>query len=101
MTKDDIVRMAREVLLLDARDNPNDAGVAQFIGTLSDFAVLVAKAERDRIATEAQSIIKRTEQRGAEIEREACAKAAEHFLTSGRSPLGRSVAAAIRARGST
>ena len=34
-------------------------------------------------------------------EREACANAAEDFLTSGRSPLGRSVAAAIRARGNT
>ena len=34
-------------------------------------------------------------------EREACAKAAEDFLTSGRSPLGRSVADAIRARGNT
>lgn len=31
-------------------------------------------------------------------EREACAKAAEDFLTKGRSPLGQSVAAAIRAR---
>lgn len=30
-------------------------------------------------------------------ERERCAKAAEDFLTKGRSPLGRSVAAAIRA----
>ena len=37
--------------------------------------------------------------RAVEAEREACAKAAEDFLTSGRSPLGRSVAAAIRARG--
>jgi hypothetical protein len=34
-------------------------------------------------------------------EREACAKAVDDFLTSGRSPLGRSVAAAIRARGNT
>ena len=34
-------------------------------------------------------------------EREACAKVAEDFLTSGRSPLGRSVATAIRARGNT
>lgn len=32
-------------------------------------------------------------------EREACAKVAEDFLTSGRSPLGRSVGNAIRARG--
>jgi hypothetical protein len=40
-------------------------------------------------------------QHRAEIlaEREACAEAAENFLTSCRSPLGRSVAAAIRARG--
>jgi hypothetical protein len=30
-------------------------------------------------------------------ERERCAVAAEQFLTQGRSPLGRSVAAAIRA----
>ena len=34
-------------------------------------------------------------------EREACAKHAEDFLTKGRSPLGRAVAAAIRARGET
>lgn len=38
-------------------------------------------------------------QREIAAEREACAKAAEDFLTNGRSPLGRSVAAAIRARG--
>lgn len=35
----------------------------------------------------------------AAMEREACAKVAADFLTSGRSPLGRSVAAAIRAKG--
>ena len=34
-------------------------------------------------------------------EREAYAKAAEDFLTKGRSPLGQSVAVAIRARSST
>ena len=34
----------------------------------------------------------------AAAEREACAKAAQDFLTSGRSPLGRSVADAIRER---
>lgn len=33
-------------------------------------------------------------------EREACAKVAEDFLTRGRSPLGRAVADAIRARSS-
>lgn len=35
---------------------------------------------------------------GAFKEREACAKAAEDYLTQGRSPLGRSVGAIIRAR---
>lgn len=34
----------------------------------------------------------------AEREREECAKVAEDFLTSGRSPLGRSIGNAIRAR---
>ena len=34
-------------------------------------------------------------------EREACAKAAEDFLTKGRSPLGQSVASAIRTRSNT
>lgn len=71
MTIDKIISMARE------------AGCAEFAGeaimtveTLERFAALVAAAER-----------------------EACAKAAADFLTSGRSPLGRSVAAAILARG--
>ena len=35
----------------------------------------------------------------AAAEREACAKHAEDFLTKGRSPLGRAVGEAIRARG--
>lgn len=35
----------------------------------------------------------------AAAEREACAKHAADFLTRGRSPLGRAVAEAIRARG--
>jgi len=47
MTQEDIIRMAREVLLLDLRDNPNEDGIAQFIGTLSDFAALVAAAENE------------------------------------------------------
>jgi len=49
MTRDDIIEMAQSVLLLDFRDNPNDEGIAQFIGTLSDFAELVAAAEQDRL----------------------------------------------------
>ena len=38
-------------------------------------------------------------QREIAAEREACAKRAEDFLTRGRSPLGRAVGDAIRARG--
>lgn len=37
--------------------------------------------------------------RAIDAEREACAQAAEECLTRGRSPLGRQVAEAIRARG--
>ena len=50
MTREDIIRMAQEVLLLDLRDDPNNEGIAQLIGTLSDFAALVAAAEREACA---------------------------------------------------
>jgi hypothetical protein len=58
------------------------------------FAAMVA-SQRDKFWTdkvEAQIEVE------VAAEREACAKSAEDFLTSGRSPLGRSVADAIRAR---
>jgi len=47
-----VIEMAREVLLLDERDNPNDNGIAQFIGTLTDFAELVRADERNRTWTQ-------------------------------------------------
>ena len=47
-----VIEMAREVLLLDERDNPNDDGIAQFIGTLTDFAELVRADERNRTWTQ-------------------------------------------------
>jgi hypothetical protein len=50
MKREDVIRMAQEVLLLDLRDDPNNDGIAQFIGTLSDFAALVAAAEREACA---------------------------------------------------
>jgi hypothetical protein len=49
MTKEDIIRIAKEVLLLNDKDNPNDASIAQFIGTLSDFAALVAAPLEEKI----------------------------------------------------
>ena len=79
MNREDIIRMAREagkVKTIDCCGVPNKfCGQDQWKGDLNAFAALVAAAER-----------------------EACAKAAEDHLTRGRSPLGRSVASAIRAR---
>ena len=51
MTRDDIIKWAKDCLLLDFRDNPTtDGAVAQFVGTLEDFAALVAAAEREECA---------------------------------------------------
>lgn len=51
MTRDDVIRMALECGLLDARDDTlHDDGIAQFVGTLSDFAALVAQQEREACA---------------------------------------------------
>ena len=75
MNRDDVIRMARKVGF-----GSNSLGVTFTSGYLDDhlerFANLVAAAER-----------------------EACAKVAQEFLTQGRSPLGRAVGDAIRARG--
>lgn len=51
----------------------------------------IAEWQADLIAEQAQKEVA--------AEREACAKTAEDFLTRGRSPLGRPVGEAIRARG--
>jgi hypothetical protein len=90
MTRDDIIEMAQSVLLLDFRDNPNDEGIAQFIGTLSDFAELVAAAERKACAEHYLGIMREA----IKEEREACAKVAEAQGTSS----GDRIAEAIRAR---
>jgi len=69
MNREDIIRMAREAGL-------EDEVLVPWAYEINMFAALVAAAER-----------------------EACAKHAEDFLTKGRSPLGRAVGEAIRARG--
>lgn len=71
MNREDIIRMAREAWYLNGENVPS-------WHELERFAALVSAAER-----------------------EACAKAAEDHLTRSRSPLGRSVASAIRARSNT
>jgi antitoxin (DNA-binding transcriptional repressor) of toxin-antitoxin stability system len=77
MTKDEIIEFAEKAGLLRA--------------VFAGDEVLVWEAETKHLQRFADLVAKN--------EREACAKAAEDFLTSGRSPLGRSVAVAIRARG--
>ena len=80
MSRDEIIKMARETLVENlgkdyyAYDCDPHWWGGEF--NLQAFASLVAAAER-----------------------EACAQAADDFLVKGRSPLGRSVADAIRARG--
>jgi hypothetical protein len=74
MNREDIIRMAREAGLHIATDHDWMPIIA--LAYAQKFAELVAAAER-----------------------EACAKVAQEFLTQGRSPLGRAVGDAIRARG--
>ena len=50
MNREQIIEMALCCGLLDARDNLNDDGIAQFVGTLFDFSSLVAAAEREECA---------------------------------------------------
>lgn len=81
MTREDIIAMAREAgaMPYTNRHYPDRPAHAFGIEQLERFAALVAAAAKSE-------------------EREACAKAAQDFLTSGRSPLGRSVADHIHER---
>jgi hypothetical protein len=77
MTRDEITRMAQEA---GGRIEHIGIDIAWFefmTESLERFAALVAAAERERIADESKHIIKRAEARGAEVEREACAKVCE------------------------
>jgi DNA invertase Pin-like site-specific DNA recombinase len=90
MTRDDIIRMAEE------------NGIVIIGEAMFRFAALVASAERNRIADESKHIIKRAEKRGAEIEREACAKVCEDFdfeFQDDSAGTLKGAAEAIRARG--
>ena len=77
-----------------------EAGVWDVIGfpsCIDKLFDLVAKHERNRHAW-TQEHWTGYEHAIAAAEREACAKVAEEYLAQGRSHLGKSVAAAIRAR---
>ena len=53
MTRDDIIRMAREVGILDFRDDDNSEYVKDVLDDLERFASLVAAAEREAILSKA------------------------------------------------
>ena len=50
MTRDDIIKMAREADMIDFRDDDSDPHVKQFLDFLERFAALVAQAEREACA---------------------------------------------------
>ena len=78
--REDIISMAIEAELISNEEGwfgwVEDTDLRPFIERFAALVAAAAKAE----------------------EREACAKAAQDFLTSGRSPLGRSVADPIHER---
>ena len=53
MTRDDIIRMARDVGILDFRDEDNSEYVKDVLDDLERFASLVAAAEREAILSKA------------------------------------------------
>jgi hypothetical protein len=93
---DKTIQMARESWI-DVYGLGHDR--AKFINALKHFEALVRADEREETNRRANASWTLMCEKMVAAEREACAKAAADFLTSGRSPLGRSVADAIRARG--
>jgi hypothetical protein len=91
MTREELIRMAREAGIRDCTCNGE-------FGCLERFAALVAAAERNRTWT--QEHWTEYERSIAAAEREACAKECEHTaLRMGSEWMAHHCAAAIRARG--
>ena len=100
MTRDDIIRMAREAGI-DA-ETDTLCRYEGWVEPLEQFAALVVAAERNR--TWPQDHWTEYERRIAAIEREECAKLAETTVCDTHLPTGVKIygtraAAAIRARG--
>jgi hypothetical protein len=94
MTKDDIIKMARETgmeLYGHGRDQTN------FVFILCRFANEVAAAERKRLEATAWGASQKWIERAIEAEREECARVVEQAGIDGYGTLA--AAAAIRARG--
>ena len=86
MTKDDIIRMAREADLWMTSD--------ERIAAVQRFADLVAVHEREQFANHAVDIARRA----VEEEREACAKVADEWVHAYEHP-SKVIAETIRKRG--
>jgi hypothetical protein len=92
MNREEIIRMAREAGIRDCTCNGE-------LGCLERFAALVAAAAYAKGLDDGAADFERIMVPALiAVEREACAKTAEDFLTRGRSPFGYRVAEAIRAR---
>lgn len=89
MTREDIIRMAREVGFDDFEQDD----------MLARFAALVSAAERDQRAFEIAECYRCGWDRGATAEREACARAASIALLGADKSLSDRVLNAIRSRG--
>ena len=87
MTREDIIRMARDAGLI---------GKPIFTEGLEHFAALVASAERERLTDAAMKAAEKAVDVAIALEREACAAKAEQ-VGQHKNHIG--IAAAIRARG--
>ena len=94
MTREEIIRMAREANIKQAIETPH----LLMVHELERFAELVAAAKQQEMFEQIRHIIVQAEERGAAAEREACASVAESYEPRcDTCPSG--VANAIRARG--
>jgi hypothetical protein len=99
MTRDDIIRMAREADLDWHKHWDDDES-----NRLERFAVIVSAAKEQELLANIRHHIVQAEERGTAAEREACAKLciaeAQKLEAEGSpAPMARICAAAIRARG--
>jgi methanogenic corrinoid protein MtbC1 len=95
MTKDDIIRMAREAGFAD------DKGVVHPAYQLEAFANLVAQHEREACLDAMMKSVDKGIDTAMVLEREACAKVAEQFEPDEKTSYVMYASKAIRARGNT
>lgn len=108
MTKDEIVKMARQARLMSEYDEASpwveDHEITQYVEA---FAKLVEDKVRQEIAEKNAPVIKKVNEHIKELqdavkaEREACAKLCDEYAKDSDWPTADNCAEAIRARGNT